>query len=97
MTYQLHPDAEQDLLDALAFYQQEAGNAVAARFIDAFEQAAMLIGEHPSLGARTNASRRSFPLQGFPYSVIYRPLETGIRILVVRHQHRHPTHGNARH
>ncbi|MBK1619802.1 hypothetical protein CKO42_15390 [Lamprobacter modestohalophilus] len=97
MTDQLHPDAERDLLDALQFYQQEAGRAVAARFIDAFEQATTLIAENPSLGASTNASRRSFPLRGFPYSVIYRPLETGIRILVVRHQHRHPTHGDARH
>lgn len=96
MTYQLHPDAEQDLLDALAFYWQEAGRAVAERFVDAFEQAAKLIAENPSLGAPTNASRRSFPLRGFPYSVIYRPVETGIRILVVRHQHRHPAHGDQR-
>ena len=83
MTYSLHRGAELDL-------------AVAARFLDEFERVAELLVEHPGIGTPTGDERRWFPLAGFPYSVIYRPLDPGVRILVVRHQNRDPEHGEQR-
>jgi len=35
-------------------------------------------------------------LAGFPYSIIYRQIDMGIRVLVLRHQHRDPEHGEQR-
>lgn len=96
MSYTLHRGAELDLADAVRFYRREAGRAVAIRFLDEFERVAKLLVENPGFGTPTGEQRRWFPLHGFPYAVIYRPLDFGVRILVVRHQHRDPGHGEQR-
>ena len=96
MTYSLHLGAELDLAQAARFYRREGGRAVAARFLDEFERVANLLVEYPGLGTPTDDERRWFPLTGFPYTVIYRHYESGILILVVRHQNRDPEHGEQR-
>ena len=55
-----------------------------------------LLQEFPHLGTRTGDERRAYPLTGFPYSLIYRHINTDIRILVVRHQSRDPSYGELR-
>jgi plasmid stabilization system protein ParE len=96
LSYKLHRDAEVDLVDAVRFYRREAGRAVANRFLDEFERVAELLVSNPNLGTTTGDQRRGFPLHGFPYSIIYRAVEGGMRILVVRHQHRDPEYGERR-
>ena len=96
MTYTLHREAERDLAEAAGFYRREGGRALAARFLDEFERIARLLVERPEIGTPSGVQRRRFPLSGFPYSVIYRPTEPGVRILVVRHQNRDPGHGDER-
>lgn len=96
MNYSLHPEAERDIAGALDFYAEQAGPLVAQRFLREFERVAALLVEHPRFGAPIQRGRRTFPLRVFPYSVIYRDLETGVRILVVRHQHRKPGYGGTR-
>jgi plasmid stabilization system protein ParE len=96
MTYSLHPGAEQDVASAMDFYSEQAGPAVAARFLDEFERVAKLLVEYPGLGMPTTRGRRIFPLKVFPYSIVYRNLEGGIRILIVRHQHRRPGYAGGR-
>ena len=96
MSYSLHQGAEQDLTDAFRFYKREAGNGVAARFLNEFERVVSLLEEFPEIGTPTNDDRRSYPLTGFPYSVIYRPVGVSVRVLVVRHQNRDPKFGEHR-
>jgi plasmid stabilization system protein ParE len=96
LTYTLHPKAEDDLAGAVDFYEKEAGRIVADRFISEFERVANLLVEHPGLGTPASSGRKVFPLQIFPYSVVYRDIEGVVRILVVRHQHRKPGLGNNR-
>ena len=96
MTYSLHPGAEQDIADASDFYRERAGLLVAQRFLDEFERVARLLVTHPGFGTPTTKGRRVFPLRVFPYAVVYRPLEAGILVIVVRHQHRKPGYGGAR-
>lgn len=96
MTYSLHRGAERDLAEAARFYRREGGRAVAARFLGEFERIAELLVENPGIGTPTGGDRRWFPFTGFPYTVIYRALDPGVRILVVRHQNRDPEHGDAR-
>ena len=96
MTYSLHPGAEQDIADALDFYVEQAGLVVARRFLDEFERVAQLMVVHPGLGTPTTKGRRVFPMRVFPYSVVYRSIDAGVRIIVVRHQHRRPGFGDAR-
>ena len=92
----LHPGAEHDIADVLDFYNAQAGRVVAAHFLDEFERVTRLLAANPDLGTPTSKHRRTFPLKIFPYSVVYRRLDSGIRILVVRHQHRKPGYADAR-
>jgi plasmid stabilization system protein ParE len=96
MTYSLHPGAERDIANALDLYKEQAGLAVAERFLEEFERVAKLLIEYPDLGTPTTRGRRTFPLKVFPYSVVYRNLESNIRILIVRHQHRKPGYAGGR-
>ena len=96
MSYSLHRSAEWDLTEAFRFYKTEAGRGVAGRFLREFERVMMILEEFPDLGTPTNEERRTYPLSGSPYSIIYRSVEPGVRVLVVRHQSRDPTFGDDR-
>ena len=96
MSYSLHPGAENDVANALDFYSERAGAAVAVRFLEEFERVAKLLTQHPGFGTPTIRGRRSYPLKVFPYSVVYRSLDNEIRILIVRHQHRKPGYAGSR-
>ena len=96
MNFTLHPGAAEDLAQAARFYRREGGRALAARFLDEFERVAALLHSNPAIGTPTDEQRRWFPLHGIPYAVIYWPQLQGIHILVVRHQHRSPEHGDSR-
>jgi plasmid stabilization system protein ParE len=96
MTFSLHPGAEYDVAHALDFYSEHAGHVVAERFLEEFERITRLLVEHPGLGTPTARGRRSLPMKIFPYLVVYRNLESSIRILIVRHQHRKPGYAGGR-
>ena len=96
MSYSLHPGAESDVADAIDFYLERAGSAVAVRFLDEFERVVALLERNPAFGTPTTRGRRSYPLKIFPYSVVYRPADNDIRILIVRHQHRSPGYAGGR-
>jgi len=93
VTRSIHREAEKDLIAAFRYYQSAAGSGIAKRFLDDIERVARLIEESPAIGALGENNRRNHPLSVFPYTIIYRQTATGVRILVVRHQHRHPDFG----
>ena len=96
MTYTLHPGAELDLDEACRRYRKSASGRVIVGFLDEFDRVAHLLAKEPGLGTPAGDKRASFPLRRFPYTVIYKPTGAGIRVLVVRHQHRDPEHGEKR-
>ncbi len=96
MTYFLHAGAELDVAIALDYYVMHAGASVASWFLSEFERVATLLVENPHFGAPTTKGRRVFLMRVFPYSVVYRSLDSGIVIIVVRHQHRMPGYGGGR-
>jgi plasmid stabilization system protein ParE len=96
MSYSLHPGAESDVADALDFYRERAGAAVAIRFLEEFERVVALLTQQPGFGTPTTRGRRNYPFKIFPYSVVYRTLDNDIRILIVRHQHRKPGYAGSR-
>ena len=96
MTYTVHPRAELDLAEASDFYMKQAGKVVARRFLAEFERVAKLVDRNPDAGAEIRRNRRRFHLAVFPYAVIYRKLEVGIQVLVVRHHSRRPSYGMSR-
>jgi plasmid stabilization system protein ParE len=96
LTYSFHRGADKDLAEAFRFYRHEGGNGLARRFLDEFERVIKLLEEFPDMGKPTGEDRRSIPLSGFPYSIIYRSVNAEIRVLVVRHQNRDPVYGDRR-
>ncbi len=88
--------AAEDLAPAFRFYKREAGAGLARRFLGEFERLARLLEQYPGLGTPANDGRKTDPMTDFPYSVIYRVGDDGIRILVVRHQNRDPEYGEGR-
>lgn len=96
MKVELHPAAERDLEEAAAFYAREGSPALAARFLAEFERVASLLLGNPGLGTQRVRGRRGFPITDFPYTVIYRELPAGVRVLVVKHDRRRPGHGGSR-
>ena len=96
MNLELHPAAETDVEDAAEFYKREGSPALAARFIQEFKRVSNLLLRNPTFGPPQPRGRRSFSLDAFPYSVIYRQIDDGIKILVVKHDNRRPGFGNSR-
>jgi plasmid stabilization system protein ParE len=96
MRVSLHPDAEQDLLEAAAFYEREGSRALAARFVAEFKRVGVLLAGQPDIGAPRSRGRRGLAMNVFPYAVIYRVAEDELRILVVKHDRRGPGCGGSR-
>ena len=96
MRVELHPGAEQDLLDAAAFYEREVSPALAARYVAEFERVAALLLANPGLGTPRTRGRRGLPTMNFPYTLIYREIAFGIRVPVVKHDRRRPGYGGSR-
>jgi plasmid stabilization system protein ParE len=96
MRVSLHPDAEQDLLEAAAFYEREGSRALAARFIAEFKRVGTLLAAQPDIGTPRSQGRRGLAMNVFPYTVIYRVAEDELKILVVKHDRRRPGYGGSR-
>jgi len=69
---------------------------VAARFVAEFKRFATLLLDHPQIGSPRTKGRRSFSMSVFPYAVIYRVNADEIKILVVKHDSKHPDFGGKR-
>ena len=96
MKVTLHPAAEQDLLEAAAFYEREGSPALAARFVAEFKRLATVLADNPEIGVPRADGRRGFAMSVFPYTVIYRRRTDEIKILVVKHDSRRPGFGGSR-
>ena len=96
MKVTLHPAAEQDILEAAAFYEREGTPMLAARFVAEIKRLATLLLEHPEIGSLRSNERRGFSMSVFPYTVIYRASTHEIKILVVKHDRKRPGFGAKR-
>jgi toxin ParE1/3/4 len=96
MTYSLDPQAEKELEDAFIYYREQGGSNLAQAFVTEFERVAELLCVNTGFGTPAGGTRRSYPLRRFPYSLIYRSMPSGLRILVVGHQHRRPGYWRGR-
>ena len=86
----LAAEAEEELAETLAFYREHASLAIAAAFLSEFTRVAHLAASNPGLGTPTSRGRRLLPMRRFPFSLVYRESEGGVRISAVAHQRRRP-------
>ena len=86
--------AQQDIVEAIAHYLQEASDQVAFRFIDALEHAYIHISRHPATGSSRYAHEldiaelRAWQIARFPYLIFYITRPDHIDVLRVLHAQR---------
>jgi toxin ParE1/3/4 len=84
-----HPLAEQELLDAVSYYEeQETG--LGLDYLGEVEHAVNFLMRYPEAGSKVRGSIRRLTLPKFPYSLLYRVSKEQIRVLAVAHHKRKP-------
>lgn len=88
-----HRLVQRDMDGILRYYREEASTSVADRFFDVFLHVVAKAVENPMGFPPASDSLRRANLPGFPYHFLYREMSGGIRLLVLRHDRRHPAFG----
>ncbi len=91
----LHPEAERDIEEGLAFYAKTSLIA-AERFLDEVDSSLALIAEAPNRWPVYRAGTRHYVMAAFPYSIVYRATAGEIQVFAVAHGKRRPTFWRAR-
>ena len=89
MTYQFLPQAEQDLNDAVDYYET-CQLGLGTDFLLEIRQTISRILEYPEGWTKVSEKGRRCLTNQFPYEIIYTLEERTILILAVASQHRHP-------
>ena len=89
MTVEFLPEAEEEMIEAAVFYQEQA-EGLGERFLDDVERATQLVSEQPLIGQQIDNHLRQFLLHRFPFSLIYSSEQSEILIIAVAHQRRQP-------
>lgn len=78
--------ADDDIEAAVAYYLAEAGDHVAADFLNRLESALESISRQPGMGSQLDiANLRQWPMKQFPYPIFYVEKERRIEIARVLH------------
>jgi len=93
---QFRPQARLELLEATRWYLADGGPAVAEQFEGAVERALRLLAFMPRLGAAGYPGVRTWPLKGFPNTLMYRTSDKFIIVVAVAHQSRAPGYWRGR-
>ncbi len=96
MNVEIGRAAVQELEDAVDFYTDSAGAALAEDFLKEVEHAIDVLSISPLLGALFGHGFRRFRLRRFPYSPIYKAGASLVRIVAVAHDKRKPNYWRSR-
>jgi toxin ParE1/3/4 len=89
MKVEFHPRTTDDFQQAISFYESNQ-SGVSDLFRADLYQTIDLVADNPLLFAQVAGIRRAL-LKRFPYSVLYRLLDSGtVRVLAIRHHKRRP-------
>ena len=89
MIYEFHPEAEQEFVEAAAFYERNVAG-LGELFGGEVRRAIERLLEYPELGPPIDADLRKLVLTRFPYSLIYSFTTDLLRVVAVAHARRHP-------
>lgn len=91
----LHPEARAEALAAADWYAERSPSA-AESFTDTIDTALAQIAEAPERWPRHLYGTRRHVLQRFPFSVIYRVVDTDIHVYAIAHAKRRPGYWRSR-
>ncbi len=86
---EFHPEAEQEYLEALAWYRERSPTA-AISFERAFDRAIKTIRDAPHRWPLYLSGCRRYTLHQFPFIVVYATLTSHTVVLAIAHGHRRP-------
>jgi toxin ParE1/3/4 len=92
---EFHPEALAEAEAALAWYGERSVRAAEA-FLSELEKAVEAVSETPRRWPPFELDARRYPLQRFPYLLIYREKAEWIEILAVAHGRRRPGYWRSR-
>lgn len=98
MTLEFHPAVQRDFNEALDYYEAEGGIHLADRFESEFQTCIAAIKDGPSrfpFYQRSDCFRR-VRLSSFPFLVVYRVNAASVRVILLKHERRHPRFGMTR-
>lgn len=96
-TIEYHIGARFDVLEIVEHYELVDGVPLADRFVAELEKYVETIAERPRSYVNMSSGVRRANMRRFPYHIIFRVLDdNAIRILAVKHEHRHPSYGSER-
>lgn len=85
----VHPEAASELQSSLAWYRERSPQAAAA-FLASVRLAMAEIERNPTLRPRDAEGFRSLRLRKYPFLIVYRETNHGLRVVAVAHTARHP-------
>ena len=91
MAYDIHPDARQELEDAVAYYDnisRELGDT----FLDEVERTITRMEKFPEAWPQLSKNARRCRTKGFPYGIVYTLRGQRILIVAVMHLQRKPNY-----
>lgn len=83
--------AQAELEEAKAYYLEHATPLIATAFVDDYRKSVLRLLQFPFLGRLVSPCLRRFPLQHFPYSLIYQATDQEVIIHAIAHHRRRPT------
>ena len=95
MIYEFHPEAEQEFIEAAAYYEQNV-TSLGERFGSEVRRTIDRLLEYPKLGSPIDADLRRLRLTRFPYFLIYSFTSELLRVVAVAHAHRRPGYWRSR-
>ena len=98
MTLDFHPAVQKDFNEALDYYEAEGGIHLADRFEAEFRTCIAAVKAGPSHFPfyRRSDSFRRIRLRSFPFLVVYRASAANVRVIMLKHERRHPRFGMSR-
>src|SRR6266545_2719158 len=89
MIYEFHPDAEEEFIEAAAYYERNVPG-LGERFAHEVHQAIERLLKYPEIGSPIDPNLRRIVLTRFPYYLIYSFTSDMLRVVAVAHARRRP-------
>jgi len=89
MTFEFHPEAQEELIEAAAYYERHVPG-LGERFQSEIRRIVDLLVSQPQIGPPADPDLRKFILSRFPFTLYYSITADVLRIEVVAHHSRRP-------
>lgn len=95
MTFDFHPEADEEFLEAVAYYE-DCDSGLGADFAREIHAAIRNVVDYPTMWPVIDDDVRRCMVHRYPYGVLYSIETSGVFILAVMHLHRDPDYWKQR-